>query len=311
MRFSHRLGLTTGFISMLMILFLTACNSGGDIRSSSGAASSSSGGSSASNAPADMSSMAGTSGVNTSGNASAGSTASSGTATDTGSIQRMVIKTANIGLTVKDLTKGMDSVQQIADRFGGYVQSSDIIHGDQYASARITIVVPSANFGKALPEIRALGKVTSDQTSGQDVTSEFVDLQARERNLESSRQSLRNLMAKARTVSDVLKVRAELDSIQGQLEQVQGRIKYLRTRSATSTITVDLQPLITPPTTKQTPIWQPLQVAQKAWAASLHFLEGIATAVISVLVFCWWMIPVAIAALVLLRRRAPFRRPSS
>ena len=161
-----------------------------------------------------------------------------------------------------------------------------------------------------LEELRSLGeKVTTDTISGQDVTEEYVDLQSRERNLRATEESLLRLYDRAKNVEETLSIQRELTTVRGEIELVQGRIKYLDQRSAYSQITLNIQPVTSPPPPK--PTWDPGEVVEQAWDASLAVLQVMATAIISVVVFGWWLAPVLVGGLLWWRRRNRDSRPAA
>ena len=215
---------------------------------------------------------------------------------------RKIVKTAELGLRAEKVRDSAARAQQIAAQFGGSVLSSQVNQGERYVSADLVLVVPSPEFEKALDELRELGKeVTTDTVRGEDVTEEFVDLESRERNLLAAEQSLLELYNRAQSVNDALSIERELANIRGQIEQVQGRIQYLEERTSTSQITVSIQPVARP--APPPPAWNPARVVAQAWNASLGVLQGLATVVLSAVVFGWWLAPVLVAGLVWWRRR--------
>ena len=113
-----------------------------------------------------------------------------------------------------------------------------------------------------LDELRSLGeKVTTDSISGQDVTEEYVDLKSRERNLRATEESLLRLYDGAENVEEALSIQRELTGVRGEIELVQGRIKYLDQRSTYSQITLNIQPVTSPP---PQPTWEPGDVVARA-----------------------------------------------
>jgi hypothetical protein len=214
---------------------------------------------------------------------------------------RKIVKTAELGISAENVRDSAASAQQIAAQFGGSVLSSQIVRGDGPVSADLVLLVPSPEFEKALDELRGLGKeVTTDAVRGEDVTEEFVDLESRERNLLAAEQSLLELYDRAQSVNDALSIERELANIRGQIELVQGRIQYLEERTATSRITLSIQPVARP---APPPAWSPARVAAQAWSASLVVLQALATAVISAVVFGWWLTPILVAGFLWWRRR--------
>jgi hypothetical protein len=216
--------------------------------------------------------------------------------------ERKVVKTAELGIRAEDVRESAAQAQQVAAQFGGTVHSSQINQGDGSVYADLVLSIPSPEFEAALDELRELGKeVTTDTVSGEDVTEEFVDLQSRERNLLAAEQSLLKLYDRAENVNDALSIERELTNIRGQIEQVQGRIEYLEERTAISQITLSIQPVPSPKPPQ--PAWDPVRVMAQAWNASLLVLQSLATAILSIIAFGWWLAPVLIAGLVWWRRR--------
>ena len=215
---------------------------------------------------------------------------------------RKIVKTAELGIRAEAVSESAAQAQQIAAQFGGSVLSSQIAQDDGSIYADLVLSIPSPEFEKALDELRGLGKeVTTDTVRGEDVTEEFVDLQSRERNLLAAEQILLKLYDRAQSVNDALSIERELTNIRGQIEQVQGRIEYLQERTALSQITLSIHPLSSPKPPQ--PIWDPARVVAQAWNASLLVLQTLATAVLSVVAFSWWLAPALVAGFVWWRRR--------
>jgi hypothetical protein len=227
-----------------------------------------------------------------------------------GDFGRKVVKTANLGLRSEEVRQSAARAQQVAATAGGTVLSSQVYRNDDSVTADLVLSVPSEEFERVLDELRGLGeKVTTDSISGQDVTEEYVDLESRERNLRATEESLLRLYDRAENVEEALSIQRELTTVRGEIELVQGRIKYLDQRSAYSQITLNIQPVTSPPPPK--PTWDPGEVVEQAWDASLAVLQVIATAIISAVVFGWWLVPVLVGGLLWWRRRNRGSRPAA
>jgi len=224
--------------------------------------------------------------------------------TGAGGFDRRVVKTAELGLRVKDVRESAAEAQRLAARSGGSILESRIYDDGGGTYADLVLSVPSERFEGTLDELRDLGReVTTDAISGEDVTEEFVDLESRERNLLAAEESLLRLYDRAERVEDTLDVGAELTEVRGQIEEVQGRMQYLENRTAFSSISLHVEPTQPVAVAATRPDWDPSTVAGGAWAASLNVLQAIATAVISAVVFGWWLVPLLALGLVLWRRR--------
>jgi hypothetical protein len=220
---------------------------------------------------------------------------------------RKIVKTAELGLTSRDVRGEAAAAQQVATRFGGTVISSQTYRSEDAVYADVILSVPSEHFQDALDELRDFGEeVTTDTVSGQDVTEEYVDLQSRERNLLAAEQSLLELYNRADDVQDALTIQRELTTVRGEIEQVQGRMQYLKQSSEMSQISLNIQPVSSPP--KPPPAWDPALVVARSWNASLTVLQTLTAAILSTLVFGWWIIPPVTLGAWWLRRR--LRRPA-
>jgi hypothetical protein len=220
---------------------------------------------------------------------------------------RKIVKTAELGVTSESVRGEAAAAEQVATRFGGTIISSQTYRSDNAVYADLVLSVPSEHFEDALDELRGLGEeVTTDTVSGQDVTEEYVDLHSRERNLLAAEQSLLDLYNRADDVQDALSIQRELTAVRGQIEQVQGRMQYLKQSSDMSQISLNIQPVTSSP--KPPPAWDPAVVVAKAWNASLAVLQALTAAILSTLVFGWWIIPPLALGAWWLRRR--LRRPA-
>lgn len=149
-----------------------------------------------------------------------------------------VIKTATVTLEVKDdeLQETLQNATSSAEKYGGFVVSTSVSDDEEDPTGAIVVRVPAERFGDALADLESLGDVSSESVSGQDVTQEFIDLQARLRNYVAQEAVLLKLMDEAQSVSDTIRVQNELQRVQLEVERLRGRITYLDDQTAMSTI---------------------------------------------------------------------------
>lgn len=217
--------------------------------------------------------------------------------TKTQSWDRMIIRTATVDMTVKDVAAAVERIKTVTAQQGGYVFSSEShVQGD-YTYATVTVYVPAKDFEQIMPLLKGLDgqvdKVNSENITSSDVTEEYTDLQSQMRNLKATEARLLDLQSRATELEDVLAVDRELRTVQGEIETTQGRINFLDKRTSMSTVTMQLSPIAAPPLKPQT-LWQPLEAAANAWDASLEMLGSLSTGIISAAVFMWWLVPVVI-----------------
>ena len=156
----------------------------------------------------------------------------------------LIVKTGRLTLEIgHDAFDGIvTQANTIASEAGGYVVSSEV-EGDRQRTGHIVIRVPSASFPAVMGNVQHLGdgKVTSRSVNGQDVTPEYIDLNARLTNLQAQEKVLLRLMNDAATVTDTIRVQSQLSGVQGAIEQLEGRVRYLRDQASMSTITLTFE----------------------------------------------------------------------
>jgi hypothetical protein len=195
------------------------------------------------------------------------------------SIERMVLKNAQISIVVADVEGRVTNIQVMAQQMGGYVVSSNMYQS--YASdnvyvpeAQLVIRVPADRLDKALEEIKKdVVEVKSETSSGEDVTAQYVDLQSRLKNLEAAEAQLEEIMKQATETEDVINVFNQLTAYREQIELVKGQMKYYEESAALSVITVQIIA-----EEKEQPIqiggWQPSGVARESIQNLIYFFQG-------------------------------------
>jgi hypothetical protein len=156
--------------------------------------------------------------------------------------KRKIILNHALSLEVKNVAAALDSLKQIADANGGYVFKSNRV-GDDGGSAvgQVAMRVPSDRAGRVMKVIRALGRVESENSTAEDITEEYVDLEARLGNAKSSEARLLGLYRQAGKLADVLAVEKELTRVRGDIEAFEAKKKNWDILTAMVTIDISLR----------------------------------------------------------------------
>ncbi len=150
----------------------------------------------------------------------------------------MLIYTATLSLAVFQVERGLDAVERIGREAGGYLS----VRQDN----AVTIRVPRERFDDALRSIEALGDVLHRDVRAEDVTDEYVDLEARLKNAYAMRTRLQELLGRA-AVKEAIEIEAQLGRVTEEIERMEGKLKLLRDRMAFSTITATFAPVAVEP----------------------------------------------------------------
>jgi hypothetical protein len=160
--------------------------------------------------------------------------------------ERLVIRNADLSIVVKDPEAALTAITNLAAELGGFVVSSNLYQsysssGVPIPEASVVIRVPAEKLDQALETIKADAvEVQTETQSGQDVTSQYVDLESQLKNLEAAEAQLVEIMQKAEKTEDVINVFNQLTSIRGQIESIKGQMKYYKESAALSAISVRL-----------------------------------------------------------------------
>jgi hypothetical protein len=214
-----------------------------------------------------------------------------------------IVRTANVDLEVGqgELNKVVNQATDVVVRAKGiYVGSSTAVPAGQPASGQVTFRVPVDAFEPVLRQLKGLGTYRGEESSTDDVTTQYVDLTGQLAAWRAQERVYLRLLDRARSVTDVIAVQNQLQQVQSNIERLQGQLKHLEDQSSFSTIVLRLtEPGAGGPAAPQGRL-------ARAWATAVNGLGVMAAAVLVAVI---WLIPVTVlAGLVLLGVRA-LRRP--
>ena len=162
------------------------------------------------------------------------------------SVGPRVIQTASLVLSVprNEFEKVVDRARVLATSSGGFVVESSASQSGgegRLVSGSLVVRIPERSYARVMEQLSGLGRVEGREEAGQDVSQEFVDLEARERHLEAVESQLLNLLDETNTVAEALTVQSQLNQVQLDLEQARGRLQYLEDQVAFATISLDVR----------------------------------------------------------------------
>lgn len=192
---------------------------------------------------------------------------------------RKIIKTGWMTLEVENVFDALNQLTTLTTSYGGYVVASQTWYEGDEAYAQLTFAVPVDQFEQAVAQTRRLGKVLNEQITSEDVTEQYVDLEARIQNLEATAARIRSFLDEAKTVEEALRVNAELSRVEAELERLKGQRKALEKRTAFSTLQVTLQPVVAT-TVGEENGWSPAKTLREAWRTLTHLGQGVVDAAI-------------------------------
>lgn len=161
---------------------------------------------------------------------------------------RKIIRNAEITIEVPSTTDAQHQVTSIAETHGGFIVTSEAKQREsndptqRTLDIKLVVRVPSNQFGRAFDEIKKLaGNTPSENVTSQDVTEDFIDLEARIKTQKALEVQFLEIMRQANKISDALEVQRQIAEVRTDIEKLEGRKRFLENRSSLSTINVNIQ----------------------------------------------------------------------
>ncbi|WP_339919309.1 DUF4349 domain-containing protein [uncultured Flavobacterium sp.] len=161
--------------------------------------------------------------------------------------EQKIIKEANLRFETTDLNSTYNQILKSTTESGGSIQNDT--EGKDYGTIfrRLVIRVPSQNFDGFLKNIsKGVSYFDNKEISAQDVTTQYIDIDARLKTKKVLENRYIELLKKANKVSEMLEVEAQLSAIREEIEAKQGQFNYLQDRISLSTVTVEFYKPVAP-----------------------------------------------------------------
>lgn len=207
-------------------------------------------------------------------------------------VDARIIRTADLSVEVEKsgFQDAFERAQLVAQKYGGFVVSSSV-WGEKSKSGNLLLRVPSKTYESAMADLSGLGTIDSQSSGSQEVTDQFIDLNARLRTWQAQQNVLLRLMDGANSISETMTVQRELQQVQFQIEQIKGQLRVLRDQTAYATIALELHE---PGAVKPVPGTDKPSLS----AAFQQALAGFLSIVSLVIVGLGYLIPISLLALV-------------
>jgi len=154
----------------------------------------------------------------------------------------MIIRTAELSLITNEFDKVRSAMESILKRHRGYLGELKV--GSATGTGRsltATLRIPADQLDATLTEMKTLGRVESETQNGDDVTSQYVDLEARLANARNTEHRLTELLQeRTGKLSDVLAVENEHARVRGEIEQMEAERKNMSNQVSFATLNVTI-----------------------------------------------------------------------
>ena len=212
---------------------------------------------------------------------------------------RKIVYNASVRMETTDYDTTRAALQEAVTAANGYLESTDQ-GGSKDSGSRYTYYtarIPAENYRSFLTAAGEAGNVTSLNESAQDITAEYVDVEARLKALNDQRDRLNALADKAETTADLLEIESQLSDVQYQLESYTGQMRLMDNQVRYSTVDISLQEVRVLTPTATTFGEKFVEAVTSGWRG---FVDG-AEDLILVVVYLWPVVLIVLAILLVAR----------
>ena len=152
-----------------------------------------------------------------------------------------IIYTANLTLETRDYDTARAALDAALSDADGYMESSsEYTNTDSTRSVSLTLRVPQDSYKSFLAAAAQSGSVTYQNQQAEDITTRYMDTEARLASLTAQRTRLQELQAQADTLADLLEIESSLSDAQYQIESWQSQLDWYSDQVQQCTVYIDL-----------------------------------------------------------------------
>lgn len=212
---------------------------------------------------------------------------------------RKMVYNASVRMETTDYDTTRTALLDAVDTANGYLESTEQ-SGSKDSGNRYTYYtarIPAENYRSFLTAAGEAGNVTSLNENAQDITSQYVDVEARLKALNDQRDRLNALADKAETTADLLEIESQLSDVQYQLENYTRQMRLMDNQVSYSTVDISLQEvrILTPTATTFGEKF--VEAVTSGWRG---FVDG-AEDFILLVVYLWPVVLIVLAILLAVR----------
>ena len=174
-----------------------------------------------------------------------------------------IIKKYNLNTETKTFDVSIDAVENLIETTNGYIESSSVTgrsynNGQTQRIAKYVIRVPAIDVENFVKNTSSMLNVISSNSTAQNVTAAYYDLQSRYNVLEAEKTALNNMLAQASTVDTMLKIRNQLNDVISEMESIKTQLKVYDSLVSYSTVTLTVNEVVE---------YTPINVEKPSWGS--------------------------------------------
>lgn len=236
-----------------------------------------------------------------------------GEAGDSGTIQeRKMIHRAELELETTDFDQAVADLADLTERMGGYYESSTVAdRGSDYRWANYTIRVPADQYSAFLDQAGTLCHETWRNTTQDDVSEAYYDVQGRLTTQRVKLERLQALLEQAENMEDIITIESAISETQESIDRLSGSLQHYDSMVDYATVYINLNEVYQLSTVQETPAGFAQRLGNAFAGGWRGFLTGMESLVVALAYGWMWilLLAVIVAAVIRLGRRRSLKLP--
>lgn len=213
-----------------------------------------------------------------------------------------IIVSRDISMETLEFDKAVKGITNDILSSGGYIENSQIsgrgIGSSNYIQNRIAYIsarIPKDKFGSISDGVEKYGVIVNTQTQSQNVTSQYIDTEARVKTLKIQEERLLELLKKSTKIEDMIALEKELSQVRYEIENLTGSLRNMDNLVEYSTLTLRIQEVLTQTELRK----KPVTLGQRMKDGFISALKIIESGIKYIIIAISFLLPFIVIALVI------------
>jgi len=158
------------------------------------------------------------------------------------STSRKLTKEATISFETKDFKSACTEIRNLISKHQGLInKESNYVQENKDLAASFDARIPAKSFNLFLQEMESVnGKIVDKQITIDDITADYLDVEARLKSKKELEARYIQILAKATKVTEMLEIEKQLNDQRTEIESIEGRFKFMQHEVANNLVHITI-----------------------------------------------------------------------
>ncbi|MEG2500738.1 MAG: DUF4349 domain-containing protein [Oscillospiraceae bacterium] len=159
--------------------------------------------------------------------------------------ERKLVLNADLQMESTDFDAACKAIVQEVALLSGYVESSSqdgaLLQENSHRYAEYTVRIPADKYNTFITKAGDAANLISKQENVQDITAQYIDVDARLKSLRAQEESLLKILEKAEKLEDVIALQESLSNVQYQIESFTAQQRLMDSEVSFSKVHISIR----------------------------------------------------------------------